>query len=80
MLLSCAQASHLTAPGVFNSSPDGASRRTDVILDGSFSILYAVCLAAVIGIATRNFLRFPRMVNKENIFVVVLLALTLFSK
>ena len=55
-------------------------RRADIIIDSTFSLIYTVCFIAVIAIATRNFLRFPRSVNKANILIVILLSLTLLSK
>ena len=54
--------------------------RTDRIVDGTFSIIFSICLIAVIWIATRNFIKFPQIVNQMNIVIVILLSLTLLSK
>ena len=42
--------------------------------------MYLVCFVTIILIATRNFLRFPQMVNKANIVIVILVSLTLLNR
>ena len=59
---------------------DPGNRRADIIIDSTFTGIYFICFVAVIAIATRNFIKFPNMVNRANIFVVMLLSLTLLSK
>ena len=70
----------------FNDGPERRpehntnSRLDDIIIDGSFSVIYGGCLLAVIIIAVRNFKRYPQMVTQPNILVVVCLGMTLLSK
>jgi len=56
------------------------SRKPDIIIDGVFSVVFASCFIAVLVIATRNFLKYPQMVNRTNIVIVFLLSITLLSK
>ena len=75
------QAKSLVSPIVqAEDEPTDPDRRADIIIDSSFSLIYTVCFIAVIAIATRNFIKFPRSVNKANILIVILLGLTLLSK
>ena len=63
-----------------NDQEDEQTRLQDLIMDSVFSLVYAVCLIAVICIATRNFKQYPQMVNRSNVLIVVFLGLTLLSK
>ena len=60
--------------------PSDADRRVDIIIDSTFLVLFALSFAAVIGISTRNFLKFPNMVNQANIAIVIVVGLCLLSK
>ena len=54
--------------------------RADLIIDASFSLIYFICFVTTIVIATRNFLKFPQMVNQANIVIVVMIALCLLIR
>lgn len=53
---------------------------TDLIIDASFSLIYFICFVTTILIATRNFLKFPQMVNQANIVIVIMIALCLLIR
>ena len=56
------------------------SRRNDIIIDGTFSLIYFTCFVVCLAIAIRNFNKFPESVNKANIVIVVLLLCTLLNR
>ena len=56
------------------------SRRNDIIIDGTFSLIYFTCFVVCLAIAIKNFKKFPESVNKANIVIVVLLLCTLLNR
>ena len=56
------------------------SRRNDIIIDGTFSLIYLTCFVVCLAIAIKNFKKFPESVNKANIVIVVLLLCTLLNR
>ena len=69
---------------VLNSSGDAEltekELRTFRIVDGTFTVIFFLCFITVIWIAIKYFIKFPQIVNRMNIVIVILLGLTLLSK
>ena len=72
------QTNEIKQPSEEESSKDDST--ADLIIDASFCVIYFICFVTTIVIATRNFLKFPQMVNQANIVIVIMIALTLLIR